>query len=57
LVATGSIRYADPFFLQALRLIAFDTYQRLAPESYDPNLPIRVVNIDEESLATIGQWP
>ena len=57
LLATASIRYADPFFLRALRLIAFDTYQQLAPESYDPNLPVRVVNIDERSLATIGQWP
>ena len=25
--------------------------------SYDPNLPIRVVDIDEQSLAKIGQWP
>lgn len=57
LVATAAIRYADPFFLRALRLIAFDTYQQLAPETYDPNLPVRVVSIDEASLATIGQWP
>jgi adenylate cyclase len=57
LVAAATIRYADPFFLRALRLIAFDTYQQLAPESYDPNLPVRVVSIDERSLATIGQWP
>ena len=33
------------------------TYQQLAPESYDPNLPVRVLNIDEQSLAKIGQWP
>jgi adenylate cyclase len=57
LVASASIRYADPFFLRALRLIAFDTYQQLAPESYDPSLPVRVVSIDERSLAMIGQWP
>jgi adenylate cyclase len=57
LVASASIRYADPFFLRALRLIAFDTYQQLAPEGYDPNLPVRVVSIDERSLAMIGQWP
>jgi adenylate cyclase len=50
-------RYMDPFFVRALRLIAFDYYQRLAPETYDPNLPIRIVDIDEKSLATIGQWP
>jgi adenylate cyclase len=51
------LRYMDPFFIRALRLAAFDNFQRLAPEPYDPNLPIRVVDIDEKSLSTIGQWP
>src|SRR5262249_30274587 len=32
-------------------------YQRLDPEKYDPDLPIRIVDIDEESLEKIGQWP
>jgi adenylate cyclase len=51
------LRYADPFFVNALRLIAFDTFQRIDPEPYDPNLPIRIVDIDEKSLSLIGQWP
>ncbi len=51
------VRQADPFFVQALRLIAFDSYQRLAPEPYDPNLPVRIVDIDPESIARFGQWP
>ena len=51
------LRYMDPFFVRALRLAAFDSFQRLAPEPYDPKLPIRIVDIDEKSLATIGQWP
>src|SRR5499427_3627542 len=51
------LRYADPFFVRALRLVAFDNFQRLAPEPYDPNLPIRIVDIDEKSLSMIGQWP
>ena len=51
------IRYADPFIIQAARLIAFDTYQRLAPQAYDPDLPVRIVDIDEVSLAKLGQWP
>src|SRR5215475_7265739 len=51
------LRYADPFFVRALRLVAFDNYQRLDPEPYDPKLPIRIVDIDEQSLAKIGQWP
>jgi adenylate cyclase len=51
------IRFADPFFVQALRLIAFDSYQLLKPASYDPTLPVRLVDIDEDSLAKVGQWP
>jgi adenylate cyclase len=51
------LRLADPFFVQALRLIAFDSYQRLAPEPYDPGLPVRIVDIDPESIARFGQWP
>ena len=51
------LRYVDPFFVRALRLIAFDNFQRLDPEPYDPNLPIRIVDIDEKSLSVIGQWP
>src|SRR5262245_31823929 len=51
------LRYADPFFVRAVRLVAFDHYQRLDPAAYDPNLPIRIVDIDEKSLSLIGQWP
>jgi adenylate cyclase len=51
------LRYEDPFFVNALRLIAFDHFERLDPPKYDPALPIRIVDIDEESLAKIGQWP
>src|SRR6516165_4029096 len=51
------LRYADPFFVRALRLIAFDHFQRLDPPKYDPSLPIRIVDIDEASLAKFGQWP
>jgi len=51
------IRRADPFFVQALRLIAFDSYQRLGPAQYDPNTPVKIVDINDESLGKIGQWP
>ena len=30
------LRYVDPLFVRALRLVAFDNFQRLAPEPYDP---------------------
>jgi adenylate cyclase len=57
LFAAVAIRLTDPFVIQALRLIAFDTYQRLAPQQYNPEAPVRFVDIDETSLAKIGQWP
>src|SRR5581483_1405666 len=57
LAAAALLRIAVPFFGQALRLIAFDSYQRLDPPPYNPGLPVRVVDIDEDSLARIGQWP
>ena len=57
LAAATLVRAVDPFFVRALRLIAFDSYQRLAPQSYDARLPVRIVDIDEPSLAKLGQWP
>jgi adenylate cyclase len=57
LAAMTMLHHADPFFIHAIRLIAFDSYQKLAPQSYDPELPVRVVVIDDESLSRLGQWP
>src|SRR5260370_3746586 len=57
LAAATLVRAVDPFFVRALRLIAFDSYQQLTPQSYDARLPVRIVDIDEESLAKLGQWP
>ncbi len=57
IAAAVAVRALDPFFVQALRLIAFDSYQRLSPQAFDPNAPVRIVDIDERSLAEIGQWP
>jgi adenylate cyclase len=47
----------DSPVVQALRDLVFDNYQRLSPRLYNPELPIRVIAIDEESLARHGQWP
>src|SRR6476660_8950674 len=51
------LRFTDTFFVRGLRLVAFDYYQRLDPAAYDPNLPVRIVDIDEKSLSMYGQWP
>jgi len=57
IAAAIALRVFDPFFVQALRLISFDVYQRVAPQHFDKSLPVRVVDIDEASIAKIGQWP
>lgn len=36
--------------------LAFDTLQNLWPRPY-VQVPVRIVDIDEESLAKLGQWP
>ncbi|MDR7095982.1 CHASE2 domain-containing protein [Hydrogenophaga laconesensis] len=46
----------DPMALQTLRHQGFDQYQRWQPRGYTP-VPVRVVDIDEESLQRLGQWP
>lgn len=56
LAVVALIQLADPPPLSSLRLAVFDHYQRLAPRPYTP-LPVRVVAIDDRSLAALGQWP
>ncbi|MFB4368965.1 MULTISPECIES: CHASE2 domain-containing protein [unclassified Pseudomonas] len=46
----------DPVPLQKARNAVFDQYQRLQPRVYQ-QAPVRVVDLDEQSLARIGQWP
>lgn len=46
----------DPIPLQSLRLAQFDQFQRWSPRPYTP-VAVRVVDIDEASLKSYGQWP
>lgn len=43
--------------VERLRDLVFDEYQSLAPRPWSPDLPVRVIDIDDESLARLGQWP
>jgi adenylate cyclase len=42
--------------LVQFRLWVFDEFQRVKPRAYVPT-PVRIVDIDDESLARLGQWP
>lgn len=56
-VIAAGVFYMRPPIFGSLRNLAFDTYQRIAPAPSLPDAPIRVVHIDESSLARLGQWP
>ncbi|WP_260023928.1 CHASE2 domain-containing protein [Ruegeria conchae] len=51
------IRILDPYPVRMSRLIYFDVLQRISPREYNPELPVKVLDIDEQSLASWGQWP
>ena len=48
---------SEPQAIRSVRDIIFDTFQRNAPRTFDPQMPARIVDIDDESLEKIGQWP
>lgn len=57
IIAALALRIWDPSPVARLRAVVFDTYQQIRPRQFDPNLPLRIVDIDEDSLKRIGQWP
>jgi adenylate cyclase len=57
LLSALTLRAFDPPSLGRLRDFAFDAYQRLKPREPQPDMPVRIVDIDEASLAEYGQWP
>ena len=57
LLAVGvSLRIADPDIVQGLRLTVFDSFQRIQPRTYQ-DAPVRIVDLDNETLEKMGQWP
>src|SRR3954453_18358189 len=56
LIGIAALRIADPAPIEEFRVRSFDTFQLLEPRVKTAR-PVRIVNIDEESLAKFGQWP
>ncbi|MEO1266317.1 MAG: CHASE2 domain-containing protein, partial [Pseudomonadota bacterium] len=52
-----AIRLSDPAPVTALRLLAFDSFQRIAPVPAPPPHLVRIVDVDERALSEIGRWP
>ncbi len=51
-----SAHLAKPAIIITLRDAAFDVYQRWSPRDYQA-APVRILDIDDESLEKLGQWP
>src|SRR5947207_4822013 len=56
LLGLALLRIADPTAVEELRLRTFDTFQRIDPR-VKTGRPVRIIDIDEKSLAKYGQWP
>ena len=48
---------AKPPTIERVSDLFFDSLQRQYPRQYDPNTPVRIIDIDDESIRRIGQWP
>ena len=57
IAASLLLRAWDPTPVARLRSLVFDAYQRVDPPKFNPDLPVRIVDIDEDSLKQVGQWP
>ncbi|MBR0784599.1 CHASE2 domain-containing protein [Bradyrhizobium iriomotense] len=56
LVAFAGARLWDPPPIQELRLRTFDMFQLIDPR-HKTMRPVAIVDIDDKSLAKLGQWP
>jgi adenylate cyclase len=56
LIGLAALRIADPAPVEELRVRTFDTFQRIDPRAKTAK-PVAIVDIDERSLAQLGQFP
>jgi adenylate cyclase len=56
LIGLAALRIADPAPIEELRVRTFDTFQLIDPRVKTAR-PVTIVDIDEKSLAKLGQWP
>ena len=57
LIGFAALRVADPAPVEEIRVRTFDTFQRLDPRAKLAKSPVAVVDIDDQSLTKLGQWP
>lgn len=52
----GALQFANIAATDRFGLMVFDAYQRAAPRVYE-DAAVRIIDIDEESIERLGQWP
>jgi adenylate cyclase len=57
LIGVAALRIADPAPIEELRVRTFDNFQRIQPRAKMAKPPVAIVDIDEKSLAKLGQFP
>lgn len=55
-VLVALLKLAGLPLLDRLGLLLFDAYQQAQPRAYQ-DAPVRIVDIDDESIRRLGQWP
>ncbi len=56
LLAVLALQFKFPDEIESLRIKVFDVFQWLHPREYR-DTPVRIIDIDDESLKKYGQWP
>ena len=56
LIGFAALRIADPFAVEEIRLRTFDAFQVIEPRMKAAR-PVTIIDVDEKSLAKLGQWP
>lgn len=51
-----ALQYSFPSHIESFRTKVFDVFQRIKPRIYQ-DTSVRIIDIDDESLEKIGQWP
>ncbi|MGE4221031.1 MAG: CHASE2 domain-containing protein, partial [Alphaproteobacteria bacterium] len=57
MIALGvGLRAVNPDWIETLRVRTFDIYQQVLPRPVG-QYPVAIIDLDEKSLAEVGQWP
>lgn len=47
----------QPQAIMRMSNLVFDSFQKQYPREFNPDVPVRIIDIDDESIRRIGQWP